>query len=263
VLLLGFNAEDIRLIFNLFKMRIRDRYMGSSLGTIWAILHPLFLLGTYTFVFGFVLKSKIPGSDTTLSYAIWMISGFVPYLAFSDAVIESSTSVVGSASLVKNIVFKSETIPVAATLTAAVPFTVGMLFLMILLFLDGQEVTWHAVALVPVVCVQFAFLVGVALFFSATTVFVRDIAQILPTVIMLLLFFTPIFYPIEAMPGIIQKLSFWNPLYQIVHPYSDILLRHQLPEWRGMAYLLGLSVVLILSGLRYFRFIKGYFEMKL
>ena len=101
---LGFRGSDLRLILNIFKMRIRDRYLGSALGIIWAILHPLFLLGTYTFVFGFVFKTKIPGSDTTLSYAIWMISGFVPYLAFTESVNDSANSVVSSAALVKNIV---------------------------------------------------------------------------------------------------------------------------------------------------------------
>lgn len=262
-MLLGFNVEDVRLNLNLFRMRIRDRYMGSALGAVWAILHPLLLLGTYTFVFGFVLKSKIPGADTTLAYTIWMISGFVPYLAFSEALNESANSVVGSASLVKNIVFKSETIPVAAVLTAAVPFAVGMLFLVVLLLVDGRGLTWHAVALVPVVCVQFAFLAGAALFLSATTVFIRDIAHILPTLTMLLLFFTPIFYPIEAMPAAIQKLTFWNPLYQMVRPYSDILLSHRLPDWRGLAYLVGLAMLLMVFGLRYFRSLKGYFEMKL
>ncbi|MBI5740650.1 MAG: ABC transporter permease [Nitrospirae bacterium] len=244
-------------------MNIRDRYLGSALGLFWAVLHPLLLLGIYTFVFGFVLKSKLPGAETTFAYSIWMISGFVPYMAFSDAINVSTSSVIGGSGLVKNIVFKSETLPIAATLTAGVPFTVGMIFLMFLLFADGNYPTWHIVALVPVIILQFAFLTGAAFFLSATTVFIRDIAQALPTLIMFLLFFTPIFYPVESMPQLIEKLTFFNPLYQMTRPYRDILFQHQLPDWRGMAYLGFLATVLILSGLKYFRRLKGYFEMKL
>lgn len=262
-MILGFNKDDVRLIYNLFKMNIRDRYLGSSLGLFWAVLNPLLLLGMYTFIFGFVMKSKLPGAETTFAYAIWMISGFVPYLAFSDALNVSSTAIISGNNLVKNIAFKSETLPIAATLTAAVPFVVGMAFLLILIIVDGNYPTWHVVALIPTMVLQFAFLAGMAFFLSSMTVFVRDISQALPTATMLLLFFTPIFYPYEMMPGPIKKITFFNPLYQMTQPYRDIILQHQLPDWRGLAYLAVISALLIFAGLKFFRRLKGYFDMKL
>lgn len=262
-MILGFIRDDVRLVLNLFKMNIRDRYLGSRLGLFWAVVQPLLLLGIYTFVFGFVLKSKIPGAETTFGYSIWMISGFVPYMAFSDAISVSATSVIGGSSLVKNLVFKSETLPIAATLTAGVSFTVGLIFLFILLLIDGNYPTWHVMALFPVIFLQFAFLLGASFFISATTVFVRDLAQVIPTGIMLLLFFTPIFYPLESMPLILRKINFFNPLHQMTYPYRDILFQHRLPDWGGMIYLGLLSAIFILGGLKYFRRLKGYFEMKL
>ncbi len=261
--ILGFRKDDIRLIYNLFKMNIRDRYLGSALGLSWAVLQPTLLLGVYTFVFGFVFKSKIPGSETTLAYVIWMISGFVPYLAFADALNGTANSILGGSGLVKNIVFKSETLPIASTLTSAVPFGVGMFFLLIIITVDGNYPTWHIIALIPVIFLQFAFLAGMAFFLSSTTVFIRDITQALPTAVMLLLFFTPIFYPIDALPNVIRKFTFFNPLFQITHPYREIILYHRLPDWRGLVYMSVLSAVIILAGLKYFRRLKGYFEMKL
>jgi lipopolysaccharide transport system permease protein len=68
--LLGFNRSDLRLLINLLKMNIRDRYLGSSLGILWAIVNPIFMLSIFTYVFGFVLKIKLPGSETTLDYVI-------------------------------------------------------------------------------------------------------------------------------------------------------------------------------------------------
>lgn len=261
--ILGFKKDDIRLTYNLFKMNIRNRYLGSTLGLSWAVLQPLLLLGMYTFVFGFVFKSKLPGAETTLAYVIWMISGFVPYLAFADALTGTANSVIGGSGLVKNIVFKSETLPIASTLTSAIPFGVGMSFLLIIMIVDGNYPTWHIIALIPVIFLQFAFLVGMAFFLGSTTVFIRDITQALPTVTMLLLFFTPIFYPVDALPNVIRKLTFFNPLFQLTHPYREIILYHRMPNWSGLVYMSVLSAVIILAGLKYFRRLKGYFEMKL
>jgi lipopolysaccharide transport system permease protein len=261
--LVGLTIDDGRLILNLFKMGIRDRYLGSVLGLIWAILNPLLFLAMYTFIFGFIFKSKIPGADTTFSFAIWLISGMVPYMAFSEALTSSAGSVVSSSGMVKNVVFKSETLPYAATLTAAVPFVVGMAFLLILLVVDGNYPTRHVFALLPLIILQFAFFGGLGLFLSATTVFIRDILQALSTVIMLSMFFTPIFYPKATLPRIVQKITFFNPLYQITEPYREILLYHRLPDLAGIVYLGLLALILNILGLRFFRKLKGYFETKL
>ena len=261
--LFGFSPADGRLIINLFKMSIRDRYLGSALGLVWAVLNPLLLLGMYTFIFGFVFKAKIPGAETTFAFAIWLISGMVPYLALSEALNAAASSVISGAGMVKNVVFKSEALPYAAALTAIVPFAVGMIFLFILLLVDGNYPTWHVLAIFPLMILQFAFFCGIALFLSATSVFIRDIIQALSTVIMLWMFFTPIFYTKEMLPGIIQKITFLNPLHQITQPYRDIILYHRLPDLGGLIYLAILALLLNVFGLKYFRKLKGYFEMKL
>jgi len=260
---LDFSKQDLITIFNLLKMNIRDRYLGSTLGFFWAILQPLLLLGMYAYVFGFIFKAKLPGAETTFAYSIWMISGYVPYMAFSDALNFSASSVISGSNLVKNIVFKSETLPISATLVAGVPFGVGMIFLLVILFIDGNYPTLHIVAIIPVVILQFIFLIAISFFISATAVFIRDIVQVLPNLIMLFLFCTPIFYPVESMPNLIKKITFLNPLYQITRPYRDILLKHQWPDWLGITYLGFISFILFISGLKYFRRLKGYFEMKL
>jgi len=261
--LFGFNTADGRLIINLFKMSIRDHYLGSVLGLVWAVLNPLFLLGMYTFVFGFVVKAKVPGAETTFAFAIWLISGFVPYMAVAEALSATANSVVAGSGMVKNVVFKSETLPYAAALTAVVPFIVGMGFLFILLCIDGNFPTWHIIFIVPLIIIQFVFLCGIGLFLAATTVFIRDITQVISTLIMLLMFFTPIFYPIDMLPRLIQKITFFNPLYQMTQPYRDVILYHRLPDFAGFVYLAVVALLLNIFGLKYFRKLKGYFEMKM
>ena len=84
----GFNRYDIRLLINLFKMNVRDRYLGSSLGSFWAISNPLFMLALYTYIFGFVFKVKLPGAESTLAYVIWLIIGYGPWIATTEAIMD-------------------------------------------------------------------------------------------------------------------------------------------------------------------------------
>jgi ABC-type polysaccharide/polyol phosphate export permease len=160
-------------------------------------------------------------------------------------------------------VFKSETIPIAFTLTSIVTLGVGSFFLLVLLFLNGQSLTWYALLIIPVIILQFLFLIGLAFFISATTVFFRDILQIIPTILMVFLFFTPIYYSIDILPPFAAKITFFNPLYQMVQSYRDVLILHTFPNIFGLIYLLLLSILMIIVGLAYFRRLKGYFELAL
>lgn len=251
------------LTFNLFKMGLRDKYMGSSLGMLWGILNPLILLGVYTFIFGFVFKAKIPGAETTLGYAIWLISGLVPYLAFNEGITSTANSIISGASLIKNVVFKAETLVYASALTSLIPLTVGLIFLVFLRGLDGALPSWHIVFLLPVIFAQILFVCGIGLFLAPFAVFVRDVLQIIPTVLMLLMFATPIFYTLESMPAIVAKITFFNPLYQISDSYRLILLHNHPPNFMGLLYLLGLALILNMCGLWFFKRLKGYFEIAL
>jgi len=255
----GFNKADISTTFYLFKMMIRDRYLGTKFGMLWGVIGPLLMLSIYIFVFGFVLKSKAPGSERSMDFVIWLISGMVPWLAISEAITASANSVVSGIALVKNIVFKTELLPIASVFTGLFPFSVGVIILMILLFSEGNGLSISALWIFLILPLHFFFLVSIGLFLSAITVFVRDVAQILSSVLMLFLFFTPIFYTIEQMPQIIQTVTFYNPIYQIVQFYRDILVAGTHPNFLGMLYVFTLSSIIFITGLKFFRKLKGHF----
>ena len=270
MVLLGLDRQDARLTWNLTKMTLRNRYMGSALGFTWAVLNPVLMLGIYSFIFGFVFKARVPGASTTFSYAIWMISGFVPYLAIADGLTTTAGSVVNASNMVKNVVFKTELLPIATALAAAVPAAVGMGFLVVLLLVDGKVPTWHIVLLPAVMSVHFVLIAGLGFFVAATAVFVRDILQALTTICMIIVFGTPIFYPKTVFPEAVRPPVFWNPFYQLVEAYRAIMWNPHLPDWRGLGYLLpgmtylvAFTAVLFLLGLKYFRRLKGYFEVAL
>jgi lipopolysaccharide transport system permease protein len=258
--LFGFNRYDLRLLINLFKMNIRDRYLGSALGSVWAITNPLFMLALFTYVFGFVFKIRLPGSETTLAYVIWLISGYGCWIALQESIMSSANSVVGASGLVKNMAFKTELLPIAGVLVGLINLAVSMCFLFLLLIWAGNEITWHILLLPLVMAMQFLFAAALGIWLSAIAVFLRDIIQILPTVMTFFMFMTPIFYPFESMPSIIQKVSIANPLYQIAEGYRAIIINNQAPNIIGLAYVGMLSLTVFYFGLKAFRRAKGHFD---
>ncbi|MEF8729091.1 MAG: ABC transporter permease [Accumulibacter sp.] len=256
----GFTRYDFRLLINLFRMNLRDRYLGSSLGSFWAVSNPLFMLALYTYVFGFVFKVRLPGSETTLAYVIWLITGYGPWIATTEAIMGAANSVVGASGLVKNLAFKTELLPVAGALVGAINLAVSFVFLLALLIWSGSPITWHVVFLPVVMLLQFFWIIALGMWLSAIVVFVRDILQILPTLLTAIMFVTPIFYPFESMPAIIQTVSSANPFYQISDAYRSILIGNHLPTYWGLLYVAAISFVVFYYGLSGFRRAKGSFD---
>ncbi|MGE5329809.1 MAG: ABC transporter permease [Deltaproteobacteria bacterium] len=256
----GFNKEDFRIVVNLFKMYVRDKYLGSRIGMLWSIINPLLLFGIYIYVFGFVFNSKMPGSDKSLTFVIWLTSGYAPWLAISEGILTATSSVVSGTALVKNIVFKVELLPMASTLMGIFPMAVGFLVLVPLLIIEGTGLSLNILWLILLIPLQMFFLIGVGFFLSALHVFVRDVLQIVSSVLLILVFFTPIFYPLEMMPPIIRNINFYNPLYQIANSFRQVIVGKHPPDFWGVGYLILISLFLWVFGLRFFRKLKGYFQ---
>jgi lipopolysaccharide transport system permease protein len=260
---LGFDRRDASTVMNFFRMFLRDRFLGSRLGTVWAVLNPLLMLAIYTFVFGFVFKARLPGANTTLAFATWLIAGYGPWLAISESLNSAASCVVSSAGLVKNMAFKTECLPVAASLLGLVPLGISMLFTVVLMTIDGRPPTWHAIAAIPGVLMIFAFLTAVGLGLAVLTVFVRDVTMILPNLLMMVLFASPIFYPMNAMPHVLQRAAQWNPFYLMAQFIREPLLFHRIPPLTEWLYMAAVIAVIGLVTLRLFRRLKGHLSSML
>lgn len=259
----GFDKQDVRLTYNFLKMTLRDKYLGSVLGGVWAIVNPLLLMGIYTFVFAFMFKTRLPGSDSSFAYTIWLVSGYGPWMATTEAIMAASNSIVSSSGIVKNMAFKTEILPIAYALTAIVPLAVSFIFVTTLLIISGNAPTWEALFLLPIIALQFFFFISLGFFLAAITVFIRDVSIVLPNILMMILFLTPIFYPLESMPHIIRMISSINPFYIVAESYRDVLISHQFPNMWSLLYVFILASGLSFVGLNMFRRVKGYFTAAL
>ncbi|WP_197697353.1 ABC transporter permease [Legionella spiritensis] len=249
------------MIFNFFKINLKDRYLASTLGGIWAILNPIIMLSIFTFIFGFVYRAKLPGASTTLSYVVWLISGYGPWLAISEGLLNSSNSIISNTGIVKNMALKTEILPVSSVLISIVPLIVSLFFLAIIMFFDGNTPTLEALMVIPVILIMYFFMFGLGFFLSAITVFLRDLAIVLPNILMMILFVSPIFYTLESMPKPIRMASMINPFYILTEGFRQPLVYHTIPAnllW-SLLYVLILASLFYFSGLKRFRKVKGYF----
>lgn len=257
---LGFDTNDVRLGANFTRMMLRDRFLGSSLGSIWAVLNPALMLLLFCFVFGVIFKSRLAGNSSGLAYVIWLISGYGPWLAISEGLINATHSVVAQAGLVKNMAFKTEILPFSAAAVALVPLSVSLLILVVLLFLDGRPPNLAWLILPIVLLLQMAFIIGIGLVLAASNVFLRDVGQILPNVLTLALFISPIFYPLELFPTVLRPLAAWNPFYLIANGYREPIVKGQLPPVLELFVLAVMAAMSLTVGLWYFRRLKTYFS---
>jgi lipopolysaccharide transport system permease protein len=263
-LAVGFDRNDRRLGLNFAGMMLRDRFLGTGLGVFWAIAQPLSLIAVFVFVFSFIFKNRLGiEGETDLSFIIWTVSGYGPWLAINDGLMSGVSSVVSQTGIVKNMAFKTELLPIAATSLGLVPLLVSVAVLVGLIVMDGRgpNAAWTIVPFV-LLC-QVLFVAGLGLMFGALNVFVRDISFVLPSFLTMVLFLSPVFYPITLYPEPMQEIVQWNPIYVIANGYRDPIVQGQLPPLAQLIYLGAISVVVFLLGLAMFRRLKPYFHSRL
>lgn len=260
---LGFDRRDGAMLVNLFRMTLNDRFLGSGLGLYWAVLSPLLLMGIYTFVFSYVFPGRLPGREGTLPFVIWLISGYGPWLALSEGLGSATGSVVGNAGVVKNIAFKSEVLPIVGALIGLVPLLVTLVVILILKLIGG-DVPGAAWLFLPVAAgLLLLFVSGLGLFLGALQVFVRDTALVLPSVLTMLLFASPIFYPLSSYPEAAQPILAFNPFYVMAELFRAPLLDDRMPPLWMPPYLAAVGAVLFVGGLAWFRRLKSFFDSRL
>ena len=255
-------AQNRSLIRSMVKRDILGRFRGSFGGWFWTVLNPLMLMSTYFFVFGIVMKPKIEGDTSPAAFALYLIAGMLPWLAFSEAVGRAPVNMLEHRQFIKKLLFPIETLPVNIMLAGFVSEVFGLLIYFVgLLLARGHlplSILWLPVLIIP----QMLFTAGLCWFLAALGVFFRDLAQINGFLLTLWFFLTPICYSESAlatMPDGVRAILERNPMYVLVHGYRDVFLRGQAPAWGPIAKLYLLSALVFLFGHAWFHKLKKSF----
>jgi lipopolysaccharide transport system permease protein len=249
-----------QLTLEMAKREIVDRYAGQFFGAFWAIGHPLVVMLVFIFIFGFVFKVKIGGSaDMPLDYTAYLLSGLIPWMAFSESMSKASAVIVGSSNLVKQVVFPIEVLPVKGVIATLVTQFVFLGLLIVYVLATQHSLLWTYALLPVLVFLQALAMIGVSYILSAVGVYFRDVKDFVQVFCAIGVYMMPIFYLPESVPRAFRGVLYLNPFSYLIWCYQDVLYFGRFAH--GWAWLIfgAMSIGLFVIGYRLFRKLKLMF----
>jgi lipopolysaccharide transport system permease protein len=224
------------LLWQFSRREISGRYRGSLIGFGWAILNPLLLLAIYTFVFSVVFRMRWDGpvADRT-SFALVIYAGMIVHGFFAECVTRAPTLIVDNRNLVKRVVFPLELLPWSALVVAAFHFAVGVALIAAAVFVKSGALPASAAALPLIVAPLALFTLGFTYAFAALGVYLRDLSQLAGFFALTLLFLSPVFYPLSAVPEEWRFIVAANPIAAFIELVRGALLYGHWPDPRTLA----------------------------
>lgn len=225
-----------QLINQLVKRDVIGRYRGSLAGMAWSFFNPLLMLAIYTFVFSVVFKSRwgTPLEESKAGFAVMLFSGIVIHGLLAECINKAPSIILANANYVKRVVFPLEILPWVAMGSALFHAGIGLLVLFAAQLVIGHGIPWTAILLPVVLAPLIAVIMGFAWMLAATSVYVRDIAQITGIFTTALLFMAPVLYPLAALPEEYRPWLYLNPLTLIVEQARIVLIQGGLPDWGAL-----------------------------
>ena len=237
------------MIRHLTASQIVQRYRGSTLGLLWTLVQPLLMLGIYSFVFGTIFRPRWMQDGGESSFALVLFCGLTAYGFFSESLSRSASLITGNPNYVKKIIFPLEVLAVTNVLAALVQSLAGFTILLLAQFwLQGYVplTAWlMPLAILPLVLVT----LSLSWFFAALAVYFRDIENLMGLMLSGLMFLSPVFYSLQAVPERVRPLFYLNPLTWAVEDLRRVLLWGQGLDWQ--AWGLQLAIAWLMLGLAY------------
>jgi lipopolysaccharide transport system permease protein len=222
-----------QLIAGMTQREIIGRYKGSVLGLFWSLIQPLFMLALYTMVFSGVFNARLSTAPTQnhIEFALSLFVGLILHGFFTEVLGRAPMQIISNTNYVKKIVFPLHILPVINLGAAMFQGLVSLaVLLMAVLLLRGNLPL--SVAYLPVVLLPFLLItIGLAWLLTALGVYLRDIGQGIGMLMTVLLFASPVFYPLSALPPVLQDSLMLNPLTVAIEETRRILMDGQAPQW--------------------------------
>ena len=220
----------------LIKREVIGRYRGSFMGILWSFFNPLFMLGVYTFVFSVVFKARWGGSGggSKTEFALVLFAGLMVFNVFSECVSRAPGLILANANYVKKVVFPLEILP-WVSLGAALFHGAISLLVWLIAYAVFFGVPCVTALYLPLIIIPLAWLaMGFLWFLASLGVFLRDISQFIGLAITVLMFFSPIFYPVSALPAVYRPLIYVSPLTRIIEMTRDALFWGKAPVFTDL-----------------------------
>ena len=236
-----------QLIVQMTKREVVGRYQGSAFGLAWSFLNPVFMLVVYTFVFSEIFKMRwggMGGDDSKTQFAVVLFVGMIVFSLFNEVLNRAPGLILSNVNYVKKVVFPIEILPVIAMGAALFHSLISLGVLLAAFVLFNGYLHWTEVFF-PLVLLPLVILtMGLAWMLASLGVFLRDVGQTIGIITTVLMFLSPVFYPVTAVPEKARPFIMANPLTFIIEQAREVLIWGHFPNWLGLAiYTLAATVV--------------------
>jgi lipopolysaccharide transport system permease protein len=249
------------LVLQLVKREVLGRYRGSMLGIGWSLVHPIVMLAIYTFVFAFVFRIRWEGGigENKLEFAIILFCGMIVFNIFAESFTRAPGLIVAQPSFVKKVVFPVEVLPVVTVLGALFHAAISFACLVALIAVV-RGTLGIGVLLAPVVLLPYVlFCLGVAWFLAALGVYLRDIGQVAQMVVTALMFLSPLFYPVSALPEAVRPFFLLNPLSIPIEETRAVLFFGRAPDIAALTLYTAFALPMMWGGYAVFQRVRRGF----
>ena len=237
------------LLTLLIRRDVSVRYKQSALGIVWAVIQPLVLMTLFTIVFGYFARLPSDG----VPYPLFVLSALLPWLYFAKALSGASESMVSSANLVTKVYFPRLILPISKTVSGLVDFGISFALLVIVLAWYGVVPGWPILLLPLFVAGAMLTAFAVGVWMTALNVRYRDIGLLIPFVVQIWMYASPIAYSVSIVPAPLRWVYSLNPLVGVVEGFRWALLGKAPPDPGPMALSFLIVLLLLVTGLAYFR----------
>lgn len=242
------------LVFSLIKREVVGRYRGSVMGLLWSFFNPVLMLAVYTFVFSVVFKARwAGGSDSKTEFALVLFAGLMVFNLFSECINRAPSLIVNNANYVKKVIFPLEILPVVALGSAVFHFFISLIvwvvFYLIFFGFPGFSIFELFLVILPLVLV----IMGLSWILASLGVYLRDVSQIIGVVTTVLMFLSPIFYPVVSLPEEYRPFMELNPITFVVEQARDVMIWSKDLNWSRWAFQMIFSMLVAWLGFAWFQ----------
>ena len=231
----------------LVQRELKARYRGTALGFLWSFVNPLMMAGIYVFVFSVTIRLPVP------HYGAFVLAGLLPWNGFVAGLTEGMNALLANGNLIKKVALPAEVFPTVAVVANTLHFVFSLPVLFGILCCSGVWPQWSWLLLPVLVLEQMVYALALALLLSSLAVQFRDLLHIVPNLVMMLFYVTPIVYPADMVPQALRAYVAYNPLAALLGAYREVLLLGRLPALGPLALRLAVATVVLALCLANFR----------
>lgn len=238
------------------KKDIRGKYKGSFLGVLWSFISPLLSVAVYAIVFPYLFRNTVD------NYLQFLVVGIIPWNFFTTTVSQGIMTIRVNGGIIKKVYFPREILPISVATSGLINFFISAIIMLVFCVGGGLGISWHILLFPFIAIIQYVLTLGLILGLSAINVYIKDTEHIVPFIINLLFYGTPILYDLETFGNIPSKVLFLinlNPFKHFMDIYRDIFMYHNIPTSVDVLYVLIWAIVLFVIGLFIFKKLEKRF----